>query len=87
MSTLRTERDGVKQLILTTPSRSSLFYFSPEEWEAVKKFFGIDLLLRLNKLINEGPTAPPFRWPDYQELKDFAERWEKEPETIGERTN
>lgn len=83
MSYVHTKSDGVKQLILTT-SRNSLFNFSPEEWEALKKFFGIDLLRRVNDRVNGSYGTPPARFPEYEELDRFVKRWFKEPEVVGE---
>ena len=43
MSRVSTKADGVKQLILTYHGKQSLINLTPEEWEALKKFFGVEL--------------------------------------------
>lgn len=85
MSGVGTKSDGVRQLILTVEGRNSLFLFSPREWEELKKFFGIDLLRRINDRVNGNFGTPPFRFPEYDELQKFVNRWFTEPEAIEDR--
>lgn len=82
MSSVRTKADGVKQLRLTPVGRVSLFNFSPEEWEELKRFMGVDLLFRLNNRVNGDYGTPPARFPEYEELRKIVKKWSAEPETV-----
>lgn len=51
--------------------------FTLEQWEQLKKFFGVELLLRLEKRVNGDFGAPPHRWEEYKEAANFAKKWEE----------